>query len=161
VYGRVSHQIEWIRATTCQISADPPADFRCQDYPDLPAPENPGNPGNGDTSVVPVTVVIQFDDFPEEIGWSISDSRTGVPIVEVPIGTYTGQRSRVQETVFLPGGMSYFFTVDDTYGDGLCCNTPGTFMLLLGRNNNGEILLTGGKLSSRTGGKSKSIHSDA
>jgi hypothetical protein len=141
VYGRVSHQIEWIRATACQISSDPPPEFQCQNYANNP---NPGNPGNGAASV-PVTVVIQFDDFPEEIGWSISDRTTGISILEVPIGAYSRERSRVQETVFLPAGSTYFFTIDDSYGNGLCCNTAGTFMVSLGRNANGEVLLSDGK----------------
>ena len=147
VYARISDQIDWIRSTTCQISDNAPPEFRCEDYSNIDFPD-PGNSASDES--VPVTIVIQFDDFPQETGWSISDAQTGVVIIEVPPGTYSGERSRVQETVFLAPGVRFFFNIDDSYGDGLCCNVPGNFMLFLGRTPDGEVLLSGGgEFSSR------------
>jgi hypothetical protein len=138
VYGRVSDQIEWIKSTICQISSNPPADFDCANiYPPVLVP------GDGRVSV-PVTIIIQFDDFPEEISWSITEKEAGNVLVEVPAGAYNGDRSRVQETVFLPAGSTFVFSIEDNFGDGLCCNSPGNYMVILGRSPNGEVLVSGG-----------------
>jgi hypothetical protein len=138
VYGRVSDQSEWIKSTICQISSNPPADFDCaNNYPPVLVP------GYGSDSV-PVTIIIQFDDYPEEISWSIKEKETGNVLVEVPTGTYNGKRSRVQETVFLPAGSTFLFAIQDSHGDGLCCNSPGNYMVILGRSPNGEVLVSGG-----------------
>lgn len=93
---------------------------------------------------VPITVSIQFDDFPEETSWSITDLTDMTVFAEVPFGTYTEARARVRETVFLPAGGSVKFEINDSFGDGLCCNTPGNYVVSLGSQPNGPILVSGG-----------------
>ena len=98
----------------------------------------------GEFRSVPVTIILQFDDYPMEIGWSVMDKETETILVEVAAGTYDVVQAQVPETVFLPVGSAYVFEIEDTFGDGLCCTTPGNYVVMLGRNPNGEVLITGG-----------------
>jgi len=132
VYSRISAELEWLRATICEISDAPPDYLAC----DSSATETPRS--------VPVTVAIQLDDFPEEISWSIQDSVDGTVYAEVTVGTYTDAQARVRETVFLPGGKTVVFRIDDSFGDGLCCNSPGNYLVSLGSGPSGEVLVSGG-----------------
>jgi hypothetical protein len=64
-----------------------------------------------------VELAINFDDYPDETSWEITDSANSV--VESG-GPYPG------ETAFngyytLPDG-DYTFTISDAYGDGICCS---------------------------------------
>lgn len=79
-----------------------------------PSQENP----------VPITIVIQFDDHPGEISWSIGYVESETILVNVTEELNTIARSRSQKTVFLPPGANLSFTIRDRYGDGLCCTQP-------------------------------------
>lgn len=131
VYSRVSSKIEWLKYNICRMSTAPPEYLNCQRTPTIPPVS------------IPVTIFIQFDDFPEELSWSIQDEIGVNTFAEAPFGTYTEARSRIRETVYLPGGQRFVFRVEDSFGDGLCCNQPGNYMLSLGAKPNGEILVTG------------------
>ena len=133
VYARVSYFSEWAIATICELSSEPPQEYDCANV-EPPSQE----------SSVPVTVVIQFDDNPGEISWSISHAVSGAVLVNVTEGLDTVARSRSQETVFVPLGSLLTFTIRDRYGDGLCCAAPGSFRVVLGRNAIGRVLAFGG-----------------
>ncbi len=124
--------MDWLRTTICEVSNDPPGYLNCNNTATLP-PRS-----------VPVTVSIQLDDFPEEISWSIQDAVDGTVFAEVPFGVYTDAGSRVGETVFLPAGSSVVFKIEDSFGDGLCCNTPGNYLVSLGSRPYGDVLVSGG-----------------
>ena len=66
-----------------------------------------------------VTVAITFDQYPEETSWSIvTDGGT-----TVASGSYSAANadgSSVTETLCLPNDC-YTFTINDGYGDGICC----------------------------------------
>jgi len=66
-----------------------------------------------------VTVSITFDNYPEETSWSITSGSTvvasGGPYGSQPDG------STLNTTVCLPNGC-YNFTINDSYGDGICCS---------------------------------------
>ncbi len=66
-----------------------------------------------------VTVTINLDNYPEETSWSITDS-SGNTVASG--GTYGNQAdgSTVTETLCLNDGC-YDFTINDAYGDGICC----------------------------------------
>ena len=113
VYSRVSYFSEWAIATICQLSIDPPVEYDCADVM-APSQENS----------VPITIIIQYDDHPGEISWSIADVESKTVLVHVTEELDTIARSRSQKTVFLPPGSSLMFTIRDRYGDGLCCTTP-------------------------------------
>jgi hypothetical protein len=93
---------------------------------------------------VPITIIIQLDDHPTETSWSIVRKETETVLASVVSGTYTTAQGQFQETVFLPPGSNNLFTIFDDYGDGLCCDTPGNYRVVLGRDEEGEVLLSGG-----------------
>jgi PKD repeat protein len=80
------------------------------------------------TTTVPVTVLpnridvsITFDDYPGEVSWTITDDDgqdvyLGGPYTSLDAG------STVEEHVCLVEGC-YTFTINDSYGDGICCTT--------------------------------------
>jgi hypothetical protein len=136
IYSRISDQIDWIQSTICLISSMPPTEFGCEGA-DPPSQTPPSD-------TVPVTIYIQFDDFPRETGWSIEELVDGHVLLEVPTGSYGASRSRVEETVFLVTGKTYVFVIDDKYGDGLNANVPGNYLVVFGRSQDGEVLVSGG-----------------
>jgi hypothetical protein len=98
----------------CEISNNPPPEYDCGNVVALPSEENS----------VPITVIIQLDDFPTETSWSIVRRETDTLLVNVPEGTYTTAQATTQETVFLPPGSNNYFQIFDGHGNGLCCETP-------------------------------------
>ena len=132
VYSRISDQIGWIQSTICLISSIPPSEIDCSQV---------SSPG-GIARAVPVTIILQFDDYPAETGWSIKNKESDNILVEVPASTYGVAQALTPETVFLPVGETYVFEIYDTFGDGLCCTTPGNYVVILGRNPNGDVLVT-------------------
>jgi hypothetical protein len=100
--------------TICEISANPPHEYDCGNVVALPTEENS----------VPITVILQLDDFPSETSWSIVRKETDTLLVNVPQGTYTKAQVTTQETVFLPPGSNNYFQIFDGHSNGLCCETP-------------------------------------
>lgn len=91
--------------------------------------------GPSQENSVPITVIIQFDDHPGEISWSIGLAESKTILVNVTEEIDTVARSRSQETVFMPPGSDLTFTIRDRYGDGLCCTTP------VSRDENDHVLV--------------------
>ncbi len=118
----------------CEISNNSPVEYDCANVA-LPSDEDS----------VPVTIIIQFDDHPGEVAWSLTRKETETVLASVTAGTYTGSsQSSAKETVFLTPGSNIVFKIEDQYGDGLCCDPPGNYMVVLGRNSDGEVLVSGG-----------------
>lgn len=67
-----------------------------------------------------ITVSITFDDYPEETSWEIVNSSNQIVASG---GTYASQADGSTLTVSecLDAG-TYTFTINDTYGDGICCS---------------------------------------
>lgn len=69
-----------------------------------------------------VTLVLQLDKYPAETGWSIDSSDGLINYAARPAGYYEGSKSQqVIETIYLPEGLVYQFTITDFMGDGTCC----------------------------------------
>jgi len=130
VWARTSDQIEWLQDMICQISTDPPTQYYdCPTY---------GSDGD-----VPLVVKIQLDDHPHENSWKLT-CNNGVVYGQAPLGTYGTQKGEiVEETVFVPAGTTCEFKIKDTFGDGLCCDSPGSFDVYLSYEP-GTILASGG-----------------
>jgi len=91
-----------------------------------------------------VTVTINLDDHPEQTSWSIIN--TGFATVASG-GTYESlpASSTVTEDFCLADGC-YFFTINDTSGDGICCSFgSGSYSVT---DENGNILASGGEFGS-------------
>jgi hypothetical protein len=135
VYSRISDEIDWIQSTICTLSDVPPSSIDCSRVAT----------DDGTVRSAPITITLQFDDYPMETGWSVRNKETETVVVQVPAGTYDTAQGQVAETVFLPVGANYIFEVEDTFGDGLCCATPGNYVVVLGRDPDGaDVLVTGG-----------------
>ncbi len=100
-----------------------------------------GNPppppaGCNDNEVV---VTINFDNYPEETAWALTNS-AGATVASG--GTYGSQAdgSTLSIDVCLPDGC-YDFNITDTYGDGICCSYGnGSYAV----TNAGSTLASGG-----------------
>ena len=110
------------------------------------------NPFGADdyTTIVPVVVLpnridvsVTFDDHPGEISWTITDDE-GQDVHLSGLYVSLGAGSTIEEHVCLPEGC-YTFTINDTYGDGLCCTAgEGSYTV-----TNAELgqLATGGEFT--------------
>jgi hypothetical protein len=90
-----------------------------------------------------VTVSITFDNYPEETSWSITNS--GGSVVASG-GTYGSQPdgSTVSGIYCLADGC-YDFSINDAYGDGICCSYGnGSYSV----NGGGNTLASGGSFGS-------------
>ncbi|MDH7446538.1 reprolysin-like metallopeptidase [Aquimarina sp. 2201CG14-23] len=90
-------------------------------------------------SCTDVTLSITLDNYPEETSWQIVNSSNQVVASG---GTYASQPdgSTVTVTECLDAG-SYTFTINDSYGDGICCSY-----------GNGSYSLTAGSTTLASGG---------
>ncbi len=89
-----------------------------------------------------VVVTINLDNYPEETSWTMTNSSGGVVGSG---GTYGSQPdgSTVSETLCLVDGC-YTFTINDTYGDGICCSYGnGSYTVTSG----GQTLASGGNFT--------------
>lgn len=129
VYARVSNQFGWLTEIICQISDDPP-----NEYYDCPTFAQDGN--------VPVVIKLKLDGYPSETSWQITCN--DVVYGQAAQGKYGNRQGQeLEEKVFLPSGSSCTFTMKDEFGDGLCCDTPGSFQLYL-YNDPSQVFASGG-----------------
>ncbi|MFK8103964.1 MAG: S8 family serine peptidase, partial [Saprospiraceae bacterium] len=90
-----------------------------------------------------VSLNLTFDNYPQETSWNIKDSN-GNTVASG--GTYAGQTSGSTLTIdqCLADGC-YDFTIEDTYGDGICCGYGnGAYSLT---DANGLVLASGGQFT--------------
>jgi len=98
------------------------------------------NGGGGNCTDSEVTLKLNFDQYGSETSWTL----TG-PNGTVASGNgYTNSSPNVSQTFCLPDGC-YVFTINDSYGDGICC-----------RYGNGSYSLSGSGVS-ESGGSFTSI----
>ena len=82
-----------------------------------------------------VTLTITFDNYPEETSWSlVTDGGTTVASENYTNAQADG--STITQTLCLPDDC-YTFTINDAYGDGICCSFGNGSYTLTGPN--GEI----------------------
>lgn len=87
------------------------------------------------------TINIDFDDYPEETSWDITNS-AGTVLYQG--GPYTDDSPDLNEAICL-GTDCYFFTIYDDYGDGICCGFgSGSYQVI---DQFGSVLASGGEFS--------------
>lgn len=98
--------------------------------------------GGGGGGCTDVTVSITFDNYPEETSWQITNSSGSVVASG---GTYPSQPdgSTLNVTTCLDAGC-YNFTINDSYGDGICCSYGNGSYTVSG----GSSTLSGGNFGS-------------
>ena len=81
-----------------------------------------------------MTVGIQMDDFPQEVGWRIDHIGFEVDeVIRIPAGIYKSPGAVESQTVDLQKGELYSFTIFDVAGDGICCDYgDGRYQVSLG-----------------------------
>ncbi|MEZ5045218.1 MAG: S8/S53 family peptidase [Saprospiraceae bacterium] len=86
----------------------------------------------------PLTLTINLDHYPEETSWTLKTS--GVTVASGGTYGYLPDLSTVVENINVGEG-NYTFTINDSYGDGICCSYgQGSFSLT---DNNGALILSG------------------
>lgn len=84
-------------------------------------------------------VTITTDNYSSETSWSLTQGST-----TVGSGSGYSNNSQYQESFCVDDG-SYTFTINDSYGDGICCNYgSGSYLLV----NNGITVASGGDFNS-------------
>jgi len=74
-----------------------------------------------------VEVVVTTDNFPLETSWGIVDSG-GQYIYKVPQRSLTLAGTYTENVTGLCRGLRYYFIIEDSYGDGICCSAgSGSF----------------------------------
>jgi len=92
-----------------------------------------------------LTIVMQFDQWSSETGFSISSTDSGTVYYDWPAGTFYEPFGLSVEQIQLPLGMDVTFTVTDTGGDGMCClYGDGSFKIFAGEDieDNSAILVS-------------------
>jgi len=85
----------------------------------------------GDCIEGPLSVEITFDDFPEEIEWEIRNG-DGIVASAGPYNQNLAGMTIVEAFPIDPG--SYSFLVEDSFGDGICCDNGNGYIRLLDGN---------------------------
>ncbi|GEM_PF-6968489 len=86
-----------------------------------------------------VTLSITLDIYPAETSWTLKNS-TGNTLYTG--GNYNQIGATINQTLNLPPASGYQFTINDGFGDGICCSYGnGSFSL---KDNQGEIIASGG-----------------
>ena len=113
------------------------------------------NPNNGvdqnstnDQSTVKLTVVeslqtnlitlsLTTDDFPNQTSWSIKEADGTILASGGPYGS-DEKRTLIEQSVVVNNNSCYVFEINDTSGDGICCNSgSGSFKLT---TDDGEVI---------------------
>lgn len=70
-----------------------------------------------------ITIRIQTDRYPEEVGWSIVDFDTNEVINSTAIGGYKGYEpdSIIEEVIEVDANKMFTLTIEDRATDGMCC----------------------------------------
>jgi len=100
-----------------------------------------GNGDGGGTTCADdgaMALTITFDNYPEETSWSITSG--GSTVASNSYSTSNADGSTVTQSLNLADG-DYTFTINDVYGDGICCSY-----------GNGSYSLTSGGSSVASGG---------
>jgi hypothetical protein len=92
-----------------------------------------------------VTLTLVVDQYPEETSWAITDGG-GATVASGAYTTSTPDNSTVIANACLPTGC-YTFTINDVYGDGICCSY-GNGSYNLSEDGSGSLLASGGSFTS-------------
>ncbi|WP_421946958.1 fibronectin type III domain-containing protein [Phaeodactylibacter xiamenensis] len=91
-----------------------------------------------------LTLSITLDNYPEETSWSITNASNSIVASGGNYGNLP-DGATVTENINLSGG-NYTFTINDTYGDGICCQYGnGSYTLT---DSDGAVIASGGGFGS-------------
>ena len=85
-------------------------------------------------------LALKTDDYPGETSWKITHS-SGAVVASKQTGFYSVRNKQYCEQIQLTEGESYTFTIEDSYGDGICCSYgPGIYDIY----DKGNLIHSGG-----------------
>lgn len=91
-----------------------------------------------------LTLVITLDNYPQETSWSITNA-SGEVIVSAGYSTANPDGSTVTENINGLSSGDYTFTIDDRFGDGICCDYGnGSYTL----SSSAGTIVSGGEFES-------------
>jgi chitodextrinase len=100
--------------------------------------------GGSDCATGDLTLSITFDNYPEEVSWTIKNA-SGTDIASKTYSASNPDGSTVTETIPAPASGNYTFTISDTYGDGICCSVGnGSYTL----SSSAGTIASGGEYTS-------------
>mmetsp|Transcript_26973 Transcript_26973/g.30316 ORF Transcript_26973/g.30316 Transcript_26973/m.30316 type:complete len:627 (+) Transcript_26973:280-2160(+) len=151
VYARTSNSIDWIQNIVCDkwnvqgsgLCDDDDNDNSNNPQPPVSEPTPPPVPSPSGDCSNQIQIKFKFDFFSEDISWDIVNKRTQ----EVVAGkSYRDEKDQATENVDVCDGECYIVTIDDGYGDGMCCKEgKGSYKMKL----DGKVVAEGGKFGSK------------
>jgi len=85
-----------------------------------------------------VIVQLNTDTYPDETTWSITNSETGIVVAQSP--EYQDENTAHVDEFCLDIDQCYTFTINDDYGDGICCGFgDGSYSLI---NSAGQTIFS-------------------
>lgn len=143
VYARVSSEIAWMKQVICDewnveasmcgpstpttppppvtapVSAPVTAPVQAPQSQPTPTPpiSNECSAGQSD-----ITLFFKFDDFPDDISWTVTDAQNVLVAETDAPGFYEDiLLTKATETITVCNNNCYDVTINDIYGNGLCC----------------------------------------
>mmetsp|Transcript_14259 Transcript_14259/g.29382 ORF Transcript_14259/g.29382 Transcript_14259/m.29382 type:complete len:928 (+) Transcript_14259:134-2917(+) len=103
----------------------------------------------GDDPPMTLTLDLEFDAFPEELAWSVTNVKDNLPLGFKWFGWYSNALISARETIPIYGSdrgtQQYVFEVLDEKGNGMCCEYgTGSYALYFGAPNNQSRITHGG-----------------
>jgi hypothetical protein len=92
-----------------------------------------------------IDVIINTDQYGSETSWTLSDENGSTVASGGNYGDVTTGETHIQE-VTLTEGLCYSFTINDSFGDGMCCDFgTGSYMV---KDKSGRVFVSGGPFAS-------------
>lgn len=89
-----------------------------------------------------VVFQLNTDDYGDETSWRITDANNAI----IASGNNYANNVTFNQTIDLPADGCYTFTINDEFGDGICCNEGnGSYSL---KTSNNTIIIQGGNFGS-------------
>ncbi|GLR16350.1 hypothetical protein GCM10007940_09650 [Portibacter lacus] len=90
-------------------------------------------------------LTINFDDYPADISWVLRNAETSETVMNSVYYPNTLANTSLHVSTCVPDG-TYSFSIDDSYGDGLCCNEgTGSYTLT---STYEDLIISNGQLGS-------------
>jgi len=82
-----------------------------------------------------VQIDLKVDNYPEETTWALTNTCTNTVVQSFQGSTAVPDGTQLSDSYCIPAG-AYEFTINDAYGDGICCNYGlGNYKIFLNGNN--------------------------
>jgi len=136
VYAEISAVEQWIEQQICEYSDDKPDSCN-----------GDGNGGGGDPPAADETtidIIVNTDEYPDEISWRLRERRSGRLIASAPRGSFSAGNTQYKRPLNLKNTDEYEFVMEDQESDGICCSY-GEGSYEIKNPSTGRVLASGGQ----------------